>query len=1150
MKKIKLLLAFCALLIGWSNASAQSWTGNAPADQKKFYLYNVGAQKFINNGDPKEDWGTNAYLQAGFGMDITFELSNGAYNLNTNVSNGGNSHYLATSTWCDGAATPWTFTAVDGQANTYTISNGTSYLVANNDLNDIVFGDLTGNNKSWWKLVSLDDFKAAMNAKEYSPTDPMDVSVFIQGRSFARNDGRNSSWITTHTGGNWTWIGGSDNKYYGNESWNNTFDVHQEIAGLPEGTYELKCSGFGTNGTTYIYATTGGATTQKLIQSDNTTPRGTNAAAKWTAIHEDNAFAGQTTGTFVVGNGNLTVGIKRETNKGGDWCIWDEFRLYYYGLDLSEFATSLATAVSNAEALNGKIPTAAYTALHEVVETNNKTYTSASAYTTAISNISTATTNAEALIEPFATFNILKGKANAIAEVEYTETTSGGHSTFTGAISTQTSTVDGATTVETITTAISTLKTAIKTYMTNAEPKNEGEYFDITCLIENPSFEKNDKTGWSGTTPNAISYGSAEFFNMNFDFYQDITGLANGSYQLNVQAYCRPGDNGSASSGAYYNYTQGISNITSELYVNSDASTIGNIYSYKGNTEGAKVVGNDFHCNIAPDDYWVPNNMQGASLYFADGAYNTSVAALVEDGNLKIGFREASKKPNQWVIFDNFRLYYYGSSKLVYYKQYLPQLKAEVTADLTNLAYKSAFESPEYTALDEALKVDPASETEEAYKTVIDNIKSAQTAFRDAASAYSAFNEAKAIVYAKDKPYASESKYAAIATAQAATATSGPDAVTKTNAIYSAYRKYVESNALAEGVGGIDKTNLIEDANFSGVTIAGQTAGAWAFSQTGGTASIFNGESFTDGDGNANYSYFDYNNNGANNQNLSQTLTALPKGQYLLTVTARATSAMDGNYYLSVDFDEKSATEAIPAIGNTGGTFGRGWNDVSVVFNHVSDGDVTIHVYGQNGKAGWSGATRFRLAKIDKEVSITSSIGVATLYTPYALDFEGTGLSAYTATVEVDEVVVTKVDNVQANTGVILKGAQGNYNIPLAASSSTGKGELTGNATEATAWDAFDGYDIYVLAMKGDDNAQFQKATSGSVAAGKAFLKISKGSNVKVFNIVDGTATGVEAPEVAEAEEEEILYNTAGVRVGKDYKGIVINQKGEKRLQK
>ena len=50
MRKLKLFIAACALL-GSMSVSAQTWTGNAPADGT-FFLYNVGAQKFINNGDP------------------------------------------------------------------------------------------------------------------------------------------------------------------------------------------------------------------------------------------------------------------------------------------------------------------------------------------------------------------------------------------------------------------------------------------------------------------------------------------------------------------------------------------------------------------------------------------------------------------------------------------------------------------------------------------------------------------------------------------------------------------------------------------------------------------------------------------------------------------------------------------------------------------------------------------------------------------------------------------------------------------------------------------------------------------------------------------------------------------------------------------
>jgi hypothetical protein len=395
--KRKLFLLLCALLT-MIGVQAQNWSGNAPAEGT-FFLYNVEAQKFLNNGDPNESWGTNAYLQAGFGMDIKLEANGGAFNLNTNVSNGGNNHYLATSTWCDGGPTPWTFVAVDGQANTYTIKNGDNCLVANDALNDVEYKASTSDAKSWWKLVSLDDFKAAMAAKEYSETNPMDVSVFIKGRSFARNDGRNTAWVTTHNGGNWTWIGGSENKYYGNEAWNNTFDVHQEITGLPVGTYKLSCSGFGTNGTTYIYGSTGGTTYQKLIQTDNTTPRGTNAAAKWAAIQLDNAFAGQDTDPFFVANGVLTAGIKRETNKGGDWCVWDEFRLYYYGLDLSQYVTAYHDAKAGAKGIDQSQPMQASvkTDLQETIaayETIDETsLTQLQEATTALANAALAANN-------------------------------------------------------------------------------------------------------------------------------------------------------------------------------------------------------------------------------------------------------------------------------------------------------------------------------------------------------------------------------------------------------------------------------------------------------------------------------------------------------------------------------------------------------------------------------------------------------------------------------------------------------------------------------------------------------------------------------------------------------------------------------------
>ena len=699
MKRKLLLAALCVVGALGFRANAQSWTGNAPAEGT-FFLYNVGAEKFINNGDPTQRWGTNAYLQADFGLDIKFELNNGAYNLDTKVSNGGNSHYLATSTWCDGAATPWTFTAVDGQDNTYTISNGGKFLVANDALNDIVYDASTNDSKSWWKLVSLDDFKAAMQAKTYSATDPMDVSVFIQGRSFARNDGRNSSWTTTHNGGNWTWIGAwnggsGDPLYFGNEAYNQTFDIHQVITGLPEGTYEVKCSGFDTKGTTVIY----GNLTSKALQTDNTTPRGTNMHAKWQAIHEDNAFAGQATGTFAIGDGNLTLGLKRETTKGGDWCVYDEFRLYYYGLDLSEFAATLATAVSAAEAVEGTVPTAAYSALSTVVTENNKTYTTAAEYAAAANAIVEATNTAKALQTDYARYNSVKDAALAINANLDTATPD--------------AEVAAATTNDAIDGAIAKLRAAFLAALSNVTVPAEG--LDVTSvMVDNASVRQNTNY-WTkeGTYDGSHSFGvcnynECEFYSHNFKFYQTLA-LTPGTWEFGVTGFHRAG------------------NHNTHFYAGEDKILIPGVESS------------------------VVNTMAQAETYFNDGNGKVALKFLVEeDQNIEIGINNQDTETDKWTIFRDFTLKYYGEPDYsVYEAQWAEAVTAAQTA-LTTYAEYDGFVTTEKTTLTTAKDNAPTSTEKKAgYVAKINALKDATSDYTDAcrifASAKDAIAKANAV---------------------------------------------------------------------------------------------------------------------------------------------------------------------------------------------------------------------------------------------------------------------------------------------------------------------------------------------------------------------------------------------------------------------
>jgi hypothetical protein len=176
-------------------------------------------------------------------------------------------------------------------------------------------------------------------------------------------------------------------------------------------------------------------------------------------------------------------------------------------------------------------------------------------------------------------------------------------------------------------------------------------------------------------------------------------------------------------------------------------------------------------------------------------------------------------------------------------------------------------------------------------------------------------------------------------------------------------------------------------------------------------------------------------------------------------------------------------------------------------------------------------------------VTITEA-GWATLYTDKALDFTGTGLTAYTATCSANTVALTPVTNVPANTGVVLNGNEGNYNIPVIASSETAKGDLKGSSTEATAYNAFDGYTLYVLTSVNEGaNVQFNPVTSGSIAAGKAYLKINAegASSARSMEVVfaDDILTGINE---AEAATEAIVKEGKFFENGK----LVIFKKGMK----
>jgi hypothetical protein len=252
-------------------------------------------------------------------------------------------------------------------------------------------------------------------------------------------------------------------------------------------------------------------------------------------------------------------------------------------------------------------------------------------------------------------------------------------------------------------------------------------------------------------------------------------------------------------------------------------------------------------------------------------------------------------------------------------------------------------------------------------------------------------------------------------------------------------------------------------------------------------------------------------------QNIYQTLTDMPAGIYTLTA----------------DANSWGATVALIANGGYSATStladGADKATLSYTFVMTSAGDLTIGIINTDGQeasnylnlennGSWGyRVDNFKLTftgNYDVSTSITSA-GWATLYTDYALDFSKVeGLEAYTATLSDNTVTLTKVDNIPANTGVVLKGNANTYSIPVIASSEMAHGDMKGSTTEAKA--ASEQSPIYILKLNANNEAQFMRATSGSLAAGKAYLEINNGQAKALTVVFANDPTGIATVNAAE----------------------------------
>ena len=483
------------------------------------------------------------------------------------------------------------------------------------------------------------------------------------------------------------------------------FDYYQTITNLPSGAYTISAdmlnstngeegASWNDGGKAGLYGKTASAEVQKLVTTDGET------------------FLPYTTDEILVPDGELRIGVKNIAALTGRWFAVDNFKLTYVRQLTAEEQESIAKANAIAayeEALaaakaiaEGTIPVSAFTVLTGVITENTLTDGTLTEYTDATAALNTATETAKSLQAPYAAWKAMKGSADALVAVS--NNNAAANSTLSSAITTQNTAAEGATTVDALTTATSTMKTAMVTYVTTAEPTND-EFFDLTFMITNSHFTEGNggtaiPTGWTlengSITEHRLLTHNFEAYHKTFNLSQTITGLSKGTYKVTLQGFARH---------------DGTDKDKTNLYcgiVNQPIKDIKDEYSTTSITSGKPNMGDgngESSYEIGDETVYQPNGMSGSYYFFQETNpatkqlfYTNEVQTLMaEAGDLKIGFK--CETTTDWVIWDNFHLYYYGSAIAVTIDENENSSSYVVDIDNANITFKRSFKAGKWNTI-------------------------------------------------------------------------------------------------------------------------------------------------------------------------------------------------------------------------------------------------------------------------------------------------------------------------------------------------------------------------------------------------------------------------------------------------------------------
>ena len=181
---------------------------------------------------------------------------------------------------------------------------------------------------------------------------------------------------------------------------------------------------------------------------------------------------------------------------------------------------------------------------------------------------------------------------------------------------------------------------------------NSQDWIDVTKeYVNNPNFDGGSNAGWkytNGAQNCQTNFECMEFWQGTFDIHQTVN-VPNGRYRISVNSYYRSSDN----SSSLRDYNNGSENQTGIIYANDDSKPLVSPYTewLDWNYNGG--------CWYSGGRYY-PNNMESASYAFSMGLYHNEIETEITNGVLTFGLKNDNWHNDNWCIFDNFKLEYYG----------------------------------------------------------------------------------------------------------------------------------------------------------------------------------------------------------------------------------------------------------------------------------------------------------------------------------------------------------------------------------------------------------------------------------------------------------------------------------------------------------